>query len=143
MLRRTTTPIIEFPSLFIDHAQSLLREANHHLEAIAYDDAIIKNPELWLQYTTNMSLISMRLNSVIIWAESQQKATSETSCAQCISSLKGRTIGIKNEPEKARHLPAHLQYLLKASHALFMQAANIEDQTNALNASQPALTLIK
>lgn len=143
MLRNTTNPIIEFPSLFIDHAHSLLRETNHYLEALAHDDTLITNPVLWLQYTEEISTISLRLNSVITWAMAQQDIADGKSCAQCIAPLKGRVVGMKNSPEKARNFPAHLRYLLKASHALFMQAANIEDQTNALNASQPELTLVK
>lgn len=140
--------IVEFPSHFFDQAMSLMHEAQHYFDTLAFDKVIESNPKLWLQYSTEMSVVTLRLASIISWFIERKKMTvnavadGESHEGGNIP-IKGRFIGSIHNPDNMQGLPPYLKYLLESSHVLFMQAINVEDQNDALKEVHPKLTLVK
>lgn len=135
--------IIEFPSHFFDDAINLMHEAQHYFDILAYDDTLESDPQIWLQYTTEMSMVTLRLTSIISWIVTHKKLETQSHGKIENFHLKGRIIGSIHNPENLNGLPPHLKHLLESSHALFMQALNLEDQNSALKEVSSGLTLVK
>lgn len=143
---QSSQDIIEFPSHFFDQAMSLMHEAQHYFDILSCDESIETDPKLWLQYTTEMSMITLRLSSIIAWVIARKQLLSgvvDIPTEEQRIHLKGRFIGSMHNPESTKGLPPYLKYLLESSHSLFMQAINLEDQADALKEVHPGLELVK
>ncbi len=122
---------IVFSTSLLEEATELLYDAQEYFEYLSMDEKIEHHPRTWLQYSTEMSRVTLRLSSIIAWLGARRAVTAgalTTEEAEREYRLKGRLIGSMHDEESTRSLPPHLQHLLRESHRLFMRVLHIENQ---------------